>query len=291
VSTPDLADWQLQLGDLVLGPGTPYEYFDLTGLDELPDLRTDDTPRPGGHGEFTGIDYASGRTVEMTLEVAAEPALAVTYQAALAALRVATVPATDGARTPFWFRLPGQPVLRLDMKVRRRRIPTDRAYEMGLASPQLQLRAASPFATGTDRTASASLPSSSSGMAFPMAFPMTFGAGGSTGRVVMTNAGTAPASVLYTVLGPLEAGFELVEVATGRRLVYVEALTATDVVVLDSALGTVMLNGTAPRRSKLTRAQWWQVPAGGTCIVQINPLGTYQAAASLAAGWADTYWL
>lgn len=290
-TTPTLEDWQLQLGTLLMGPGTPYDVAQAEGLDELPALRDDDEDRPGQHGQDSGPDKASGRTVTLDLEVMGTDV--VPYHDALDALRRATVPDEDGALVPLWFRLPGQPVLRLDVKARKRDIPTNAEYAMGFAEAAVQLRAPRPFAYGADLTASALLATGQNGgLDYPLDYRLDYGDPGTSGRVMLANAGTAPAWQTYTVWGPFDdAGFEIVDLRLGRRLIYPAAIAATSWVVLNSSNGRVLEQGTASRRYGLTRAQWTPVPSGGSTEVLINALGVPQAAARLDVAWADTYWL
>lgn len=291
MTTPVLDEWQVQLGTLLMGPDTPYDIAEAEGLDELPDLRDDDEDRPGQHGQDSGPDLASGRTVELTLEVMGTPD--VPYTTALADLRRATVPDEDGQTVPLWFRLPGLPVLRLDVKPRRRRIPTNTEYEMGFAEADLQLRSPRPFAVGSERTASTGLVSSGGGgLAYPLAYPLEYGDAGSSGRVVLANAGTAPSWQTYTVWGPFdETGFEILDLSTGRRLVYSAAVDEGSWVVIDTATGRVLEQGTASRRFNLTRAQWAPIRPAQSAAVQISALGIPQASARLDVVWTDTYWL
>jgi hypothetical protein len=290
-TTPTLEDWQVQLGNLLMGPGTPYDIAEAEGLDELPDLRDDDEDRPGQHGQDSGPDKASGRTVDLALEVMGTDA--VPYTTALADLRSATAPDEDGATVPLWFRLPGQPVLRLDVKPRKRRIPTNSEYEMGFAEADVQLRAPRPFAYGAELTDSTALTSTGTGgLTYPLDYPLEYGDAGSTGRLVLTNDGTASSRQTYTAWGPFDdAGFELLDLATGRRLVYAAAIDEGSWVVINSANGRVLEQGTASRRYNLTRAQWAPVPPRSTAVVQINALGVPQATARLDVAWSPTYWL
>jgi hypothetical protein len=62
-------DWQAELNGLLIGSGTAYDIVSITGLDDLPDVRVNDSARPSDHGLFAGNDYAGGRTVEMELDI------------------------------------------------------------------------------------------------------------------------------------------------------------------------------------------------------------------------------
>lgn len=168
---PTLNPWQASIGGLTIGDGTPYEIANISGLDELPDLRTSDEARPWSHGEWDGDDWANGRLIPATIEIAAEPTLAVTYDQALAAWRRVMVPTRADNLVPFWVNVPhraGGELLRWLVKIRRHRIPTDQQYEMGLATAELVLFASDPVGYGPQRQASAGYPVPAGGLGFPL---------------------------------------------------------------------------------------------------------------------------
>lgn len=286
MSIPSLGDWGVQLGDLAMGPGTPYELVVLTGLDELPEIRSSDVPRTFAHGEFPGDDFASGITVNVTLEVAGD-----TYRESLAALRAVLIP---GIVMPLWFRLPGLPVLHIDAKVRRRRIPTDLAFEAGLATVEFQLHAADAFKYGATVTASTgfAVPAIGAGMVWP-AFPggvMDFGPLGDVGTLSLANAGTAPAPVVFTITGPAPAeGFTIVDLSTAKRITYMGSLPAGSSLVMDGSDGSVTINGTADRLGDTIREAWPMIPAGGEVTFSFEPIGA-PTSALLSAQCTYTYW-
>lgn len=288
-TAPDLDVWQAQLDDLTFGIGTPYEITAMEGLGDLPDLRTDDSDRPGAHGQFPGVDLASGRTVTVDLEVMADATAGITYADALAALRRTAVVTEDDVLVPFWFRTLELPTLRLDVKVRRRSIPTTAQAEMGLAAAALQLRAPDPRAYGPTKAATTFLPAPGGGLTYPLTYPLSYGTPANLGRVSMDNAGNAKAWAVHTVYGPHDAGFELVDIATGRRIRYSSPVSASSWIVIDTRTGKAMEQGTADR--SLSLAQWTPIPAGGSTVVQLNTYGVRNAAARLDSTWADTYWL
>lgn len=166
---PTLAPWQASIAGLTIGPGTPYEIARISGLDEMPELRTSDESRPWAHGMWDGDDWADGRTIPATIEIAAEPDI--TYDEALAAWRRIMVPTRTDNLVPFWVNIPhraGGELLRWLVKVRRHRIPTDEQYEMGLATAELQLFASDPVGYGPQRQDSAGYPIPAGGLAFPL---------------------------------------------------------------------------------------------------------------------------
>ncbi|WP_454728838.1 hypothetical protein [Cellulosimicrobium protaetiae] len=296
-AAPVLEPWQAMLGPLRLGPGTPYEWASLAGLEELPSLRTSDEARPWAHGDYAGDDWASGRTIGWELEIAAEPELGVTYDQALADLRRAMVP-TAGDLIPLWVYIPhrGAPV-RWDVKVRRHRVTTDMRYELGLALAEAQVYAPDPLGYGDELSTSSGFPLLNGGLEFDLFTDgaddtgfLEFGdGGGSSGRVVLTNIGTADTWPRFRTDGPVVDGFELLEIGTGRRLRFEGDVAAGSSISIDAATGVVLLDDVADRSGLLTVREWFPVPAGGTAEVMFLPLGSYTTA-QLTVTWAPASW-
>lgn len=295
-TAPALEPWQAQLGPLRLGPGTPYEWASLTGVEELPPLRTADEPRPWSHGYYAGQDWADGRTIGWEIEIAAEPELGIGYDQALADLRRAMVP-TAGAHVPLWVHIPhrGVPV-RWDVKVRRHRITTDMRYELGLALAEAQLYAPDPVGYGDERSASTGFPLMVGGLEFDLFTDGTahtgfleFGASGGTGRVALINDGTADTYPRYRVAGPVDVGFEILDVPTGRRLRFEGDVAAASTISVDTATGIVLLDDVADRSGQLTVREWTPIPAASGTEVMFRPLGSHTPA-SLLVTWAPAWW-
>ena len=294
---PTLDDWQAQLGTLTIGPGTPYDFSSLEGVDELPELRTSDEPRPWSHGMWDGDDWADGRTVAWTLEV--EPAPGTTVDEALAALRRTMIPTQRTALVQAWFNLPrlGK-VVRWAVKVRRHRINLDTAWVRGEgATADAQLFAADPVAYGPGQSATTGFAEEGGGLQFPLFTDGTtdvgyldFGAPGTSGRVDLSNAGTAEFWPVFRIAGPTPAaGFEIVDVPTGRRIRYAGQVPSGSVLEIDTATGSVILDGTADRSGLVTVREWTAVPAGGSTTVGFVPLGP-DGSATCTVIWADAWW-
>ena len=153
----------------------------------------------------------------------------------------------------------------------------------------LQWRCPDPLRYGTPRTITTALPSPGGGLAYPLTYPLDYGAAGITGRLELTNAGSAPAPILFAVTGGLEQGYEIS--AAGQRLTYPVPVPAGQVIELDTAAGSVLVEGTASRRGNLSAADWMQVPRLGGLTVQFTSLGgARDPNAQLAATVQDTYW-
>lgn len=112
MSTPaELDDWQYDLAGALMGPGTPVDVIEVTGLGRPP-VRDNDVDVPGGDGVFPGPDYWAGRQVQFDAAVRTpgDPAAA---QDAVAALQAGTadpaVRLAGGAVTTLRMKRPGRP--------------------------------------------------------------------------------------------------------------------------------------------------------------------------------------
>lgn len=103
----------------------------------------------------------------------------------------------------------------------------------------------------------------------------------STGVINLDNtAGTAVADVTITIRGPVQR--PAVSTSAGW-IIYNGILGPTDTLVINTGTGLVQLNG-VNRRAFLTRADWFQIPAGQNLLVRFT--GDVQnATASLTAEW------
>lgn len=117
---------------------------------------------------------------------------------------------------------------------------------------------------------------------------LDLGRGGIPGRTSLTNPGTAAAGAVFTVSGDLVPGFTITEVGTGRRLAYVDTVTSGQTVTLDSNNGRVLLDGYAPRNSKLVVAEWSMVPPGATPTWLFESPGSVNA--QMTVGVTPAWW-
>jgi hypothetical protein len=151
----------------------------------------------------------------------------------------------------------------------------------------LQVTAPDPLRHGVDvHTASCSLPRPGPGVSFPLGFPVHFGdpAGGS---LALTNAGTALAWPVWTITGPCNQPV-IRNDSTGARLAFGLRLLAGDTLTVDVAARTVLLGGSASRRSALLpRSTWFGIPPGNTVIGfdALDPADT----GTLTATWRDAW--
>lgn len=285
---PDLPNrWDGWLGGVYFGCSTPYGYTGKSGFDELPPLRSTSDSRPNSHGVFEARDWAEGRTLDLTFNVWRDPE-------ALDALRRVLVPTVN--TVPFWMNVPGKGPLRWDVKVRRYRNATNFEYEQGMARLEVQLYAPDPLGYGPEQVAEVAFPELVGGLEFDLFTDgltdtgfLEFGERGETGRARLTNEGNAESYPLFHVAGPALDGFELVAVGPGRRIRWEGRLYAGDLLTVDPARGTALLNGTADRSGLFTRREWFAVPPGEELEVQFLPVGTSVGATATIVS-ASAWW-
>lgn len=121
------------------------------------------------------------------------------------------------------------------------------------------------------------LPTVGTGQPWPQVWPAGWGTGGDPGRASATNTGGASTSPLLKVTGGLGSGVQLVEITTGSYLQLDRVIPAGSTVYFDVRTGRVYLDDPANDISGFTTRRDWagfQIPAGGTRVIQFNGLGT-----------------
>lgn len=295
MAAPTSLLWQ----GLTLGSGTRYRIKSVEGWDELPPVRYDKQDRARAHGTYPSPVWADERTVTVEGWCWTE----VDRDSLLRDLRRVMVPSDDvddltvtmagltltaGAQ-PVKF----APILKSGEWGTGRfgwiavwRCPDPRRY-----SPTVTVGPAGlPLDTGGLDFGPAD---GSGGVDFGPADAsggVDFGAAGDSGRLTVVNGGDADVGLLVRVNGPLLDGWEVTALETGDRLRFEHAVQAGQWVAVDTAEGTVLLNGTADYRPYLTVAQWPTVPPGQTRTLQLAALGPYDPGASMLVDVADGYW-
>lgn len=118
----------IQYGTFLFGPGTPYQWEDLTGWDDLPDLDSGTVLRPAAHGAYPGDLLAQTRVIGLNGLIIRAPLKEI--GAAAGALTSATGPAAGELPLVAWLDDRG-PLLVL-ARVVRRAVPTN-GYRVGLS--------------------------------------------------------------------------------------------------------------------------------------------------------------
>lgn len=285
--------WSATIDGLQVGADTPFAWAARDGFHEVPALRTQDEARPNAHGTFGSRDWAQGRYLTARFQV--RRPLGVSFDTAVETMRQVLVPTVD--TVPLWVNMPGRGPIRWDVKIRRARVITDAAYNAGVARIDVQFYAPDPLGYGPEQTATAQFPELTGGLEFDLFTDgedddtgfLEFGEAGESGRVRFVNDGTADAYPLFHVEGPAVDGFELVAVGTGKRIRWEGRLFAGDLLTVDPARGTALLNGAADRSGLFTRREWFATPPRRELDVLFLPVGT-STGARVTAVSASAWW-
>lgn len=277
-----MSDAEITWGGLTLGGDGPYVVQGVTGWDELPELASLDTPRTRGHGDHIGAQYARARIVTVEGKVADLERRDTLVRALQRATSVSS-DVQDLTVSMFGEQLTA------GARIARRSVTSGLNYGVGEVPFALQWRCPDPLRYGPPVTVSTGLPTAGGGLTYPLAYPFDYGAAGNPGQLVLTNEGTADAPIVFDVTGWLPLGFELS--SSVGRLTYPQAVPEGQTVTIDTATGSVVVEGTADRRSVLTNADWLQVPAGGSLTVQFTSLWAGdQPSAHAAATYREAHW-
>jgi hypothetical protein len=236
-------DYQMQLGTLLLGAGTPYEIdadAGLDGWDNLPGLDLADVSRPAAAGAWPGSIYPQSRIITVKLSVHDD---GTGHAANLAMLRAITT-ATLAGETPLAVQLGGQ-LTYCGVRCLQRSLPTGDNYAGRRTSKgMLQFEATDPRRyTAAQSSATTGPPASGGGITWPVTWPITWGSGTTGGTVLVVNTGDYDTPVTVTIAGPLTTP-AVYRQDTGEVWELNTALGAADVVVIDPLADTLTLNGT-----------------------------------------------
>ncbi|WP_406412055.1 phage tail family protein [Streptomyces halstedii] len=277
----------IQYGDLLLGPGTPYGWKNLTGWEDMPPLDSGTVPRAGAHGSYPGQLLSQSRTVGLDGLIVRAPRARI--GTVVGALSAGTRPVVDELPLVVWLDERG-PLLSWARAVRRA-IPTGVGYRMGLVmGGAVQWEATDPRRYGlTEYAVPASLPVAEPGLDWQtdpgperLDWELDFGAVGSAGGMSVNNDGDADTHPVIEFRGPVLRP-SLTNLRTGDVLEYDLPLAAGDVLTVDTQAGTVMLNGAASRlytvTARSTPEEQFTLGCGTTDLIfraapDSNPAGT-----------------
>lgn len=118
---PELADWQYDLGGVVIGADTSVQVLETAGLGRPP-VRDNDVDQPSMDGMFAGPDYWAARQVQIdaAIKIPGEPDACHDMVASLqAASDAAAVRLVGGQGMTLRIKRPGRAVKRLTGRIRR----------------------------------------------------------------------------------------------------------------------------------------------------------------------------
>jgi hypothetical protein len=135
-------------------------------------------------------------------------------------------------------------------------------------------------------TASYSPSASAGGVVFPLAFPLVF-VGSGASDLTVNNGGNFPTPPVFTIDGPATA-FSITNDTTGESIVFQGiALVAGDVLTVDVAARTVVLNGTdRPDLVDAANTTWWELLPGDNSV-RLHGSGFADGVTTLAVQYRD----
>lgn len=134
----------------------------------------------------------------------------------------------------------------------------------------LGLTSLSPYLYGLDSASdSTGLPSSSGGMQFPYHFEEDGVSLSSwmwsenivSGRVALTNVGTAPSPVMIRIDGPV-VDPQVLHVGSGHVIAFDMSLGSGHYAIMNGVTHEILIDGTDPARGRVTRREWSQAEPG-----------------------------
>lgn len=157
------------------------------------------------------------------------------------------------------------------------------------------LTALSPYLYGLDSVSGVSgLPSSSGGMQFPYRFEedgvslssWTWSEKIVSGRVVLSNVGTAPSPVMIRIDGPV-VDPQVLHVKSGHVMSFAMSLGWGHYVTINGVTHEILVDGTDPVRNRAARREWSQAEPG-LSVWGFNA-GEYSNAARMTVSFYPAY--
>lgn len=247
----------------------------------------DAIPRPLAHGAFDAPSYVPGRLVTIAGLVHGSDRDEVR-------LLLESELRPSEALEPLTVTIEGR-TLTADVRVDRVSMPRTN-WGSGMFRWAARFYAPDPLRYGSPVSASTGFPVLAGGLEYDLYTDgagtdlgyLDYGVASDTGRVVITNTGTAPAPVLFQVEGEVASqGFEIAQVDGPGRLRFAGPNSATSTLVLDGATGNVLVDGDSDRGGLLTWRDWPVIPAAtrvagvlvpGSIEVAFIPLGASSSA-------------
>jgi hypothetical protein len=279
-------DWQQEYNGLLLGADSGYELISASEFLGYPNARTGTLPRFAAHGAVAGKHTLPEKnfTVKWDIFASSSADFETKRRDVERAFAVRTLP-TD--IIPLIYQIDGKKRM-IDCRPLRLSLPLDLDTALGYTEWAVHFEAADPFAVSYEEYSSNfTVGTTTSGLAFPLVFPLIFGAG--TGNSAsIENDGTAPATWRAEITGSTPNP-KIIHLESGNFIELVGFTVAPgDVLEIDSKNKTILLNGTASRRSFMTNASRWFDLQPGANTIQFSSGGV--TTGSLTIYWRDTYW-
>lgn len=159
----------------------------------------------------------------------------------------------------------------------------------------IDLVATDPLAYGEEVVQSTGVPVTTGGLVWPLGTGSSgdyidFGAAGASGRIEITNSGTAPVFPKLEVTGGVELGFVVTDVTVGKTLRFERFIPVGSTIAINQRTGTASIDGQSDVSGFLTSRDFFQIGAGETHQIQFAPLGAVTGTPILTARTAPAYY-
>lgn len=128
------------------------------------------------------------------------------------------------------------------------------------------------------------LPNNTGGLTPPLTPPLTPTGTSTVSQGVALNSGTTDAPVTIALPGPCPAGAVIANTTTGQAIKVMDAISAAETLIIDTATGAAYVNGQA---RKVTGTWWSLVPGSNT--ISFYATGGYDPAASATITWRSAW--
>lgn len=261
---------------------SPFGIRTLLGWDELPDARVDAPVRPQAHGRFDTAVWADERVVTLSGQIVSQD-----RDALLQELQsVMGWPSSLSAAEDLVVNRAGRELTGF-ARLTAFKTPTDLNWSVGLVPFVIEWRCRDPLRYGAPQSVATGFPVLRGGLEYDLYTDgagtdlgfLDYGEASDTGRVVLSNAGTADSWPVFQVEGPVDSsGFDIAVVGTDQRIRFTGPVGSGSSLVIDSASGTAVIDGSADRGGQLVTRDWFSIPPGGQVEVAFLPLGAVTTA-------------
>lgn len=265
----------LTLGSIVFqgdqnSVGSGYVYSDLVDWETLSDSKSPVNERNQAAGAFgIGFDYRSSLPISFKGWYRGPDRLTVIR--AKRALK-----ALGGAGTPVVMSLTDVDGT-YSRVVSIRSIPIDDNKRSLVFSFTVDVIAEDPLLYSAPVISSTGVPVTSGGLIFPLgsgAALIDFGTGGTSGRIAITNLGTARVFPPFQVSGELDGGFVVTDVTSGRFIEFDRQIPLGSTVFVNQRTGRAYIDAPGNDVSgSFSAKNWFSIGSEETHQIQFQPLG------------------